>query len=541
MRMSVKLKTFFAFIIVGSFGGLLGLFGIYFLHKLGSIADYSLMKSAIRSYSVIIIFAMIIGTLINLLLIYLYLRYLFRNINIIKNIGESLYRNNFQLDKVKDLSQDELGDLTRQIYSFVDKLSSILRTFLDSSLSLKAAADDLTKISEDINSGISMITDKTQSVSSAAEELSATSVTIMENTISTTKLSETCQNELYETVNKIKINKEQMQIISKSSSEVAMTVKKFENLSKEIGGVVTTINDIADQTNLLALNAAIEAARAGEAGRGFAVVADEVRKLATKTTDSTKLIEDVIKNINTEIKAIVEKVEEEIKQVEKGIDYTSMTEESVNLVAQNFNEINSSLKNIAAAVEEENVAIYDIAKNVNEILQSLDNIKIRTDENLKAGKNLYNVSVSLSNLMEGINLANIENYVEWDEEFETGISEFDKHHKRLFSLINSLYRAIRKNRTQEDLQTILEELVNYTKYHFDAEEKAFKQFNYPEYDAHRRIHENLKKQVTDFLNDLKAGNTAISFNLLEFLKDWLFEHIKIEDKKYKKFLKGKVL
>lgn len=540
MRLSVKLKTFLAFITVGSFGGLLGLLGIYFLYKLGTVEDYAAIKSVIRTYSFVIILTMVIGTLINFIIIYVYLKYLFASINIIKNIGESLYKSNFNLDKVKNLTQDELGDLIRQIYSFTDKLSSILRTFLDSSLSLKAAADDLIKISEDTNRGISTIADKTQSVSSAAEELSATSVTIMETTNSTTELSETCQNELYETVNKIKINKEQMQIISKSSTEVALTVKKFESLSKEIGGVVTTINDIADQTNLLALNAAIEAARAGEAGRGFAVVADEVRKLATKTTDSTKLIEDVIKNINTEIKAIVQKVEEEIKQVEKGIDYTNMTEESVNLVAQNFSEINLSLKNIATAVEEENVAIADIATSVNEILHSLDNIRRRTDENLKAGKNLYNVSVSLNNLMEGISLANVENFVEWDDEFETGIGEFDKHHKRLFSLINSLYKAIRNNRTQEDLQAILEELVNYTKYHFDAEEKVFKQFNYTEYDAHRRIHENLKKQVGDFLDDLKRGNVAISFNLLEFLKDWLFNHIKIEDKKYGKFLKGKV-
>lgn len=540
MKLSLKAKLFLSFLLIGSIGGLIGLFGIYSLYKISSLDNFDHIKELSNNYLMLIIFVMVIGTLINLIIIFLFLKYLFKNINSISSICKNLYVNNFSIKKSSDISNDELGDVSRQAYSFVDKFSGILRSFLDSTVSLKGAANDLIEISENINNGVMTINDKTQSVSSAAEELSATSVNILENTNNTFSLSEECQDELNKTIERIHLNKSQMLKINESSEAVAETVKKFQTLSKEIGGVITTINDIADQTNLLALNAAIEAARAGEAGRGFAVVADEVRKLANKTTDSTKLIEDVIRSLNDEVKVIVETVHNEVKEVEKGIDYTNMTEESVKIVNDKFSQINEALRNITAAVEEENVAISDIAASMNDVAASIENIKSLATDNSEAGNNLFKLSLNLAELMQGINVGEIKNFIEWDSSFETGITEFDNQHKKLAALINRIYNAIKDGRAQNEVESILNELVDYTVYHFDSEEKAFKQFNYPEYAEHRKIHEALKSQVGKFINDLKSGRSSIGYNLMEFLKSWLLNHIKVEDKKYSKFLKGKV-
>ncbi|MCB4204232.1 bacteriohemerythrin [Deferribacterales bacterium Es71-Z0220] len=540
MKLSLKAKLFLSFLLIGSIGGLIGLFGIYSLYKISSLDNFDHIKELSNNYLMLIIFVMVIGTLINLIIIFLFLKYLFKNINSISSICKNLYVNNFSIKKSSDISNDELGDVSRQAYSFVDKFSGILRSFLDSTVSLKGAANDLIEISENINNGVMTINDKTQSVSSAAEELSATSVNILENTNNTFSLSEECQDELNKTIERIHLNKSQMLKINESSEAVAETVKKFQTLSKEIGGVITTINDIADQTNLLALNAAIEAARAGEAGRGFAVVADEVRKLANKTTDSTKLIEDVIRSLNDEVKVIVETVHNEVKEVEKGIDYTNMTEESVKIVNDKFSQINEALRNITAAVEEENVAISDIAASMNDVAASIENIKSLATDNSEAGNNLFKLSLNLAELMQGINVGEIKNFIEWDSSFETGITEFDNQHKKLAALINRIYNAIRDSRAQNEVEAILNELVDYTVYHFDSEEKAFKQFSYPEYAEHRKIHEALKSQVGKFINDLKSGRSSIGYNLMEFLKSWLLNHIKVEDKKYSKFLKGKV-
>ncbi|MBZ4642446.1 MAG: methyl-accepting chemotaxis protein [Deferribacteraceae bacterium] len=540
MKFGVKTKLFVSFLFIGSIGGIIGLFGLYCLYKIGNLTNYDHIAEVVNTYFYLIIAVMVIGTLINFVIIFLFIKYLFKNINTISAICKDLYNSNFAIKKSDSISNDELGDLSRQAYSFVDKFAGILRGFLDSTVSLKGAANDLIEISENINNSVMMINDKTQSVSSAAEELSATSVNILENTNNTFSLSEECQNELLKTVERIRENKRQMLKINESSEAVSSTVKKFESLSKEIGGVITTINDIADQTNLLALNAAIEAARAGEAGRGFAVVADEVRKLANKTTDSTKLIEDVIRNLNEEVKLIVNTVKDEIKEVEKGIEYSNMTEDSVNIVNEKFSQINEALRNITAAVEEENIAISDIAASMNDVASSIEEIKSLAADNSMAGDNLFKIAVNLNELMQGINLGNMKNFIEWDSSFETGISEFDNQHKKLAELVNRIYSAVRENRAQNEVESILNELVEYTVYHFDNEENAFQKFNYPEYSEHKKIHEALKAQVGKFLNDLKSGKVSIGFNLLEFLKSWLLNHIKVEDKKYSKFLKGKV-
>lgn len=540
MKFGLKTKLFAAFLLIGSLGGCIGLLGIYSIINLSNQENFNFIKEMANNYFIIIVVSMVLGTIINLIVIFLFLKYFFKNIKNIMNIIQNLQNKNFSINKNDNVSDDELGEMSKQAYSFIDSFSTVLRNFLTSIVSLKGAANDLIEGSENINNSIMTIYDKTQSVSSATEELSATSKNILENTNNTFQLSNECQNELNKTIEMIRLNKDQMIKISESSDAVANTVKKFENLSKEIGGVITTINDIADQTNLLALNAAIEAARAGEAGRGFAVVADEVRKLANKTTDSTKLIEDVIRNLNDEVKVIVQTVENEIKEVEKGIDYVNMTEESVNIVNDKFLKINEALSNITSAVEEENVAISDIAASMNDVATSIENIKTLVADNSTAGDNLFKISISLADSMQGINVGDIENFIEWDKSFETGISEFDDQHKRLANIVNRFYRSVQESRTQNELETILNELVDYTLYHFDSEERAFKQFNYPEYAEHRKIHEDLKAQVVKFLNDYKSGKTSIGFNLLEFLKSWLLNHIKVEDKKYGKFLKGKV-
>jgi hemerythrin len=130
-------------------------------------------------------------------------------------------------------------------------------------------------------------------------------------------------------------------------------------------------------------------------------------------------------------------------------------------------------------------------------------------------------------------------FMEWTEEMDVGISEFNNHHKKLIELINRLFNAMSENKTKEVLEQIFLELIDYTKYHFSAEEKLMIQLNYPEYELHKQEHEILTKQVMEKFEDYKHGRVLVGLHLFTFLKNWLYDHIMKEDKKYGEFFRSK--
>lgn len=141
--------------------------------------------------------------------------------------------------------------------------------------------------------------------------------------------------------------------IAQRVHETARTVESLGARSDQIGGIINTIQDIADQTNLLALNAAIEAARAGEQGRGFAVVADEVRALAERTTKATKEIGDMIKAIQGETKKAVSAMEAGVNEVELGTTEAAKSGESLQKIVEQINAVSMQVNQVATAAEEQ--------------------------------------------------------------------------------------------------------------------------------------------------------------------------------------------
>ncbi len=130
-------------------------------------------------------------------------------------------------------------------------------------------------------------------------------------------------------------------------------------------------------------------------------------------------------------------------------------------------------------------------------------------------------------------------FIEWGEHLSVGVTVFDNEHKQLVSLVNKLNHAVMSGSAKKTMEEILRNLVNYTKIHFKHEEDYMVLYGYPEYEKHKKEHEDLTDQVMDFYTRYQEGKAVFSLELMNFLKDWLTNHILGSDKKYKKFFLSK--
>jgi len=130
--------------------------------------------------------------------------------------------------------------------------------------------------------------------------------------------------------------------------------------------------------------------------------------------------------------------------------------------------------------------------------------------------------------------------LEWNENFSVTVKELDDQHKKLVTILNLLHDAMKKGEGKSKLNSTLDELVSYTKFHFAHEEKLMQQYNYPAYAAHKKEHEDLIHKVVDYLSQLDSGKTVLPSQIIQFLKEWIVNHIGQSDKKYGPFFNEKM-
>ena len=303
-----------------------------------------------------------------------------------------------------DGSGDEIGQLGLSFKTMTHNLHSIISQVADTSIQVAAAANQLNRTSRLIATGAEEVASQATAVATADEEISATSGDIAHNcqlaSDGAGRASLSAQNGAAVVEATITV----MSQIAAKVQETAKTVERLGERSDQIGAIIGTIEDIADQTNLLALNAAIEAARAGEQGRGFAVVADEVRALAERTTRATHEIGEMIKAIQVETKGAVIAMEQGVRQVEAGTSEAAKSGVALKEILEQINDVAMQVNQIATAAEEQTATTSEISNNMIQIVGAVQKTSHGAQESAAAAAQLSGNAEELQRLVRQFKL-----------------------------------------------------------------------------------------------------------------------------------------
>jgi methyl-accepting chemotaxis protein len=306
-----------------------------------------------------------------------------------------------KIDMVGKRSDSLISAMSRM----VDNLRDLVSQTVEISSGIAAASNQLHSTAEQISTGAEKVASQAGTVAASSEEMSNTSSDIARNcTVAAVASNKTTDaaNAGSKVVNETISG---MNIIADRVRNTSKTIEALGARSEEIGDIVGTIEDIADQTNLLALNAAIEAARAGEQGRGFAVVADEVRALAERTTKATREIGEMIKAIQSETRAAVQTMEEGVHEVEKGAQSSQQSGRALQNILDCINEVTMQINQIATASEEQTATTNEVTMNIQQINDVVTQTARGAEETASAAGQLSTQAQTLQNLINRFRLA----------------------------------------------------------------------------------------------------------------------------------------
>lgn len=452
-----------------------------------------------------------------------------------------------------EVNFSKISSTASKLHHMSQMIQSDLETIKENK-TIMNASNTMKNIIEDVNSQVAATEEISNTLANFLEAIkdinkeAYTTKTLAEKTLNNSKVG---YENLNSNIEKFKVINNQMDIINEETSELKTYTKSIEE-------IVDLIKSISSQTNLLSFNAAVEAARAGNAGKGFGVVADEIRVLAQNATHSSSKISEILHNIINKIDVVNKSVDRTKSLVKEESVSILESKNLINDIIFNSNEVCSASDKTLEDLKEQSVSLEEIKIALDELSNKGENIFEKAEHQMAATNFLHEhllESFSFSNELSNISGAlkfltkkysyssdslekNLE-FVKWTPKNSVLVSKMDDEHKNLFEITNKIGNIVlNANDDKDSLIFIVEELLNYTKNHFKHEEDFLREMEYnkKELQFQEGQHRIFINKIKEFKDSIEIHNKKPSIEMIEFLRDWLLNHIDIEDKKYGKEL-----
>lgn len=347
---------------------------------------YTVISLAIAAFVLAICFAMFLSNYIG--------RSLDMQVNALKDLSQGYFNKPLNAQ-----SKDEFGKSIRMLDNMRASINDVLKTINQSCDGVQDEMNNLRSFSDKIANSSAEVQTQSVTIAAAANEMVSTTADIARNCESAATSANDCQNMTDESLAQVQQSMDGIRRQAERTKDNASKVESLAQQTNKISSIVSTIDEIAAQTNLLALNAAIEAARAGEAGRGFAVVADEVRALASRTTASTKEISDMIKTVQTEARGATDAISGSVGDMDDLAHNAQGIMTVLNEVGSHVKSVTTQITQIATAAEQQTTATSEISSNMQNVSNSTTDMSNDAQQQMDA---MEKSIVELDNLRQAL-------------------------------------------------------------------------------------------------------------------------------------------